>query len=201
MKETSFTFDRGRGVVWVCDIQKSSRFLNDNESVRAIEEYLPRLHWLGKVAVTAAGGHFVKWTGDGFLAWFPIALHRDLSSQAARAIQIAREITLINNITGLGIEGNTRFRLKHGLTVEHDALLTKVHDENGEYFDLIGRSVVLAFRLAGMKVHFPGIVTTREIVEETTGENLSSIKFKKVNLSADERLRYFKGDRWGTANL
>ena len=75
---------------------------------------------------------------------------------------------LVNNITGLGIEGEARFRLKHGITAEHDALLTMVTDEHGEHFDLIGRSVVLAFRLTGMKVDFPSIVSQREIVEATT---------------------------------
>ena len=85
MKETSFTFERGRGVVWVCDIQNSSRFLNDDESVQAMEQFFPRLHWLGKVAVDAAGGRFVKWTGDGFLAWFPIELYRELGPQAVKS--------------------------------------------------------------------------------------------------------------------
>ena len=51
MKEHSFAFERGRGVVWVCDIQNSSKYLNDNELAAAIEDYLPRLHWLGKVVV------------------------------------------------------------------------------------------------------------------------------------------------------
>ena len=201
MKETSFTFARQRGVVWVCDIEKSSRYLNDTESVQAIEEYLPRLHWLAKVAVSAADGHFVKWTGDGFLAWFPIELHRKLGSQAARVLKVIWQLTVINNVTCLGIKGGIRFRLKHGLTVEHDALMTTVSEKNGEYFDLIGRSVVLAFRFAGMKVSFPGIVTQREVVEATRKENISLIKFEKLSLSADERLRYFKGDRWGTTNL
>ena len=167
MKETSFTFERGRGVVWVCDIQNSSKFLNDDESVQAMEQFFPRLHWLGKVAVYAAGGRFVKWTGDGFLAWFPIELYRELGPQAAKVINISKQLSLVNNITGLGIEGEARFRLKHGITAEHDALLTMVTDEHGEHFDLIGRSVVLAFRLTGMKVDFPSIVSQREIVEAT----------------------------------
>ena len=201
MKETSFTFERGRGVVWVCDIQHSSKFLNDDESVQAIEQFFPRLHWLGKVAVYAAGGRFVKWTGDGFLAWFPIELYRELGPQTAKVINISKQLSLVNNITGLGIEGEARFRLKHGITAEHDALLTMVTDEHGEHFDLIGRSVVLAFRLTGMKVDFPSIVSQREIVEATKKKRISHIKFKKLNLSAEDRQRYFKGERWGTTNL
>lgn len=201
MKETSFTFRRGRGVVWVCDIHNSSKFLNKNESVEAMEEYFQRLHWLGRVAVNAAGGQFVKWTGDGFLGWFPTELHRDLGPRAASVIDIIWQLTLVNNVTGLGIETKPKFRLKHGLTVEHDAYLTMVSDENGQHFDLMGRAVVLAFRLAGMKVNFPSIVTQRELVEAALGEDNSRVRFKKISLSTVERQKYFKGDRWGTTNL
>lgn len=201
MKETKFTFERGRGVVWVSDIQNSSKYLNDNESIQAVEEYFQRLHWLGKVAVSAADGQFVKWTGDGFLGWFPVELHRDFGPQSASVVDIIWQLTLINNVTGLGIEGKPKFRLKHGLTLEHDAYLTKVYDENGEHLDLMGRAVVLAFRLAGMKVNFPGIVTQRELIEAVAGKNLSRIKFKKINLSSSEREKYFKGDKWGTTSL
>ena len=201
MKDTSFTFERQRGVVWVCDIERSSRLLNDNESVEAIEEYLPRLHWLAKVFASAADGNFVKWTGDGFLAWFPIDLHRELGLQVVKVVKVISQLTVINNITRLGIQGKIRFRLKHGLTAEHDALVTTVSDEQGEHYDIIGRAVVLAFRFAGMKVGFPGIVTQREVVEALKKENYSQINFKKLPLSSEERLRYFKGDRWGTSSL
>ncbi len=201
MKETKFTFERGRGIVWVCDIQNSSKYLYENESAQAVEEYFQRLHWLGKLAVNAAGGRFVKWTGDGFLAWFPIELHRELGCQAARIVTISKQITVMNNVTGLGVSGETRFRLKHGITVEHDALLTKVTDENGEHFDLVGRSVVLAFRLTGMKASFPSIITQREIVEAIAKEKVSGFKFRSLNLSAKDRLKYFKGERWGTTSL
>ena len=197
MDETIFTFDRGRGIVWVCDIEKSSKFLNSDESAQAIEHYLPRLHWLGRIAVTAAGGHFIKWTGDGFLGWFPTELHRELGSQAAQVVHMIWQITVLNNITRLGVEGNVAIRLKHGLTVEHDALITKISDRNGHHFDLIGRAVVLAFRLSGIKAAFPGIVTQREIVEAIERENTPKVKFRKMNLRAEEKAKYFKGDRWG----
>lgn len=201
MKEKSFTFSRERGVVWVCDIRNSSKYLNDNESARAIEEFLPRLHWLSKVAVRAAGGQFVKWTGDGFLGWFPIELHRDLGPQAARVLRIIWHLTVINNVTRLGIGSGTVFRLGHGLTMEHDALRTNVSDEEGAYFDLIGRSVVLAFRLSGITARFPGIVSQKEVVEATAKEDVAAIRFQKLHLSADDRRRYFKGERWGTGSL
>ena len=155
MKEGRFSFERGRGVVWVCDVESSSKHLNDDKSVSAMEEFLPRLHWLGKVAVSAAGGCFLKWTGDGFLAWFPIALHRELASKSPDVIEAIWHLTVMNNVTGLGVTERTRFHLRHGVTVEHDALITKISEEHGESIDLIGRSVVLAFRLAGIRAGFP----------------------------------------------
>ncbi len=201
MKEDRFTFERGRGVVWVCDVHNSSKCLNDNKLALDIEAYLPRLHWLAKIAVSLADGQFVKWTGDGFLAWFPIELHRELGSRSPKVIQMIWHLSAINNITGLGIEGETRFRLRHGLTMEHDALITKVFDGKADYFDLIGRSVVLAFRLSSISANFPGIVTQREIVEATAKENVAKIKFRKLSLTEDDRLKHFKGERWGTTNL
>ena len=201
MKNSRFTFERGQGVVWVCDIENSSKYLNNNESVQDIETFLPRLHWMGKAAVSAAGGQFVKWTGDGFLGWFPMELYRDLGSQSAKVIQIIWHLTLINNVTKLGIERETAFHLRHGLTMEHDALITKVSDEKGEHFDLIGRSVVLAFRLSGIKSNFPNLVTQREIVEAVAKENTAKISFKKLNFSAEDKLKFFKGEMLGTKNL
>ena len=98
MKETIFSFERGRGVVWVCDVANSSKYLNDDESVMTMEGFLPRLHWVAKLAVNAAGGQFVKWTGDGFLGWFPIELHRELGSQSAKVMEIIWCLTLMNNL-------------------------------------------------------------------------------------------------------
>ena len=158
-EETTFSFDRDRGMVWVRDIENSSKFLNDNDSALAIEEYLPRLHWLGRIAIHAAGGHFIKWTGDGFLGWFPIALHRDLGAQADKVLQVIWHLTVLNNVTRLGVDTGPKLRLRHGLAMEHDALITTVVDSNGRNLDLIGRSVVLAFRLASIKTDFPNIVT------------------------------------------
>jgi class 3 adenylate cyclase len=66
----SFEFERSRGIVWVCDLSKSSTFLNDNDTASALESFLPRLYWASAMTVEAAGGRFIKWTGDGFLAWF-----------------------------------------------------------------------------------------------------------------------------------
>ena len=200
-EETSFSFDRGRGLVWVCDIENSSGLLNDNESVSAMEEYLPRLHWLGRIAINAAAGRFIKWTGDGFLGWFPIDLHRDLGGQAAKVLRAIWHLSVLSNVTRLGVDASARPRLRHGLTMEHDALITSVADKSGKSIDLIGRSVVLAFRLAGIKCGFPNIVTQREIVETTSDEDIALMEFRRLRLSAPDRLRYFKGQQYGIGDL
>ena len=201
MNESRFSFERGRGIVWVCDVAESSKHLNDDDSVSAIEEFLPRLHWLGKVAVSAAGGHFVKWTGDGFLAWFPIGLHRELASKSPRVVEAIWHLTVMNNVTRLGIAEGVQFRLRHGVTVEHDALITKISGEHGQSIDLIGRSVVLAFRLSGIAAGFPNILAQKEVVESVAGKAVSGVKFKQLRLSKEDRMKYFKGERFGTGSL
>ena len=191
IEETKFSFSRDRGIVWVCDIENSSRYLNDNESVLAIEQYLPRLHWLGRIAISAAGGQFIKWTGDGFLGWFPFELHRDLGTRAARVLRAIWHLSFINNVTQLGL--NTK--------EEHDALVTTVEDRDGSHDDLIGRSVVLAFRIAAIRAEFPNVITQSDIVKAISGEDIAKIHFRKLTLNANDRMRYFKGEKFGTDSL
>jgi class 3 adenylate cyclase len=73
-----FEFHRSRGIVWVCDVAGSTSRLNSEDGVEDTEVFLPRLYWTAVLAVESAGGKFVKWTGDGFLAWFETALHREI---------------------------------------------------------------------------------------------------------------------------
>jgi class 3 adenylate cyclase len=96
-----FEFERSRGIIWACDLVKSSKFLNDNESADTLEEFLPRLYWTSVIAVEAAGGQFIKWTGDGFLAWFETPLHRLISEKTSNVFRAAYLMTTLVNITQL----------------------------------------------------------------------------------------------------
>lgn len=197
-----FDFERKRGIVWVCDLTGSSKYLNDNSSAEKLEAFLPRLHWISTIIVEAAGGHFIKWTGDGFLAWFETPLHRQIGIQASAVFEALWYLTFIVNITQLGIESERKFLIRHGVTYEHDALLTKITYEDGHTsIDLIGRAVVLAFRLSSVRVHFPFVITQKEIVTAYRKEDFPLISFKKWNPTRDDSLRYFKNERWGINTL
>ena len=94
--------------------------------------------------VEAAGGEFIKWTGDGFLAWFDVPLHRDLKKIASTVFEAAFHLTLFVNITQLGVASVKKFKLRHGVAYEKDALVTTIKSEDGATLtDLIGRDVVL----------------------------------------------------------
>ena len=110
-----FTFHRSRGVVWVCDVVGSSKLLNDDASAAAVEDFLPRLHWTASLLVDAAGGKFIKWTGDGFLAWFETPLYRELGQQARVVFQAARHLTTLVNVTQLGVTRKCKFKIRHGV--------------------------------------------------------------------------------------
>jgi len=197
-----FEFERSRGVVWVCDLESSSKYLNDNKSVDDLEQFLPRLYWTAAMIVEAAGGRFIKWTGDGFMAWFESPLHRTLGQHAGAAFTAAWHITVLVNVTQLGLKPQHKFRLRHGITYEEDALLIKVTRSGGQQsLDLLGRSVVLAFRLSSIPTDFPGIVTQKELViaGKTYCSNISN--FKKWQISPSDKLKYFKGEKWGTASI
>src|SRR6185312_16303380 len=134
MQPEEFTFGRSRGVVWVCDLVGSSRHLNNADSVTALEAFIPRLHWVSSVIVTAAGGKFIKWTGDGFLAWFETPLHRDLPKIAAAVFDAVWNLSVIVNVTQLCVEPQKKFKVRHGVSYEQDALTTTIRYPGGAEF-------------------------------------------------------------------
>jgi class 3 adenylate cyclase len=195
-----FEFQRSRGIVWVCDVAGSSSRLNSEDGVEDTEIFLPRLYWIAALAVESAGGKFIKWTGDGFLAWFETALHRDVHGTIRRCLDAVWHLTVLVNVTQLGLDPKRRFKIRHGIAYEQDALLTKIKHEGGfESLDLMGRAVVLAFRLSSIATDFPEITTHRDIVEAVGND--SAFAFRKWKPNSEERLKFFKDERWGTNAL
>lgn len=202
MHQDKFSFQRSRGIVWVCDLADSSKHLNEDTTAVELEEFLPRLHWLGMVVVEAAGGTFLKWTGDGFLAWFETPLHRELGEKAKELFNAIWHLTFTVNVTQLGTSPDKKFHLRHGVSYEHDALLTTItHSSEHQSLDVTGRGVVLAFRLSGVRAAFPNVVTDIQVAKAANDAGFRYINFKTWLPNSDELLRYFKGERWGTRNL
>ena len=195
-----FEFYRSRGIVWVCDVAGSSSRLNSVDGVEDTELFLPRLYWTAALAVESAGGKFIKWTGDGFLAWFETALHREIQQAIRRCLDAVWHMTVLVNVTQLGLAPKRRFKIRHGITYEQDALMTKIRHAGGfESLDLIGRAVTLAFRLSGITADFPGIAAQRDIIE--AAGNVPYFGFRNWNPTAEERLEFFKDEGWGTNSL
>ena len=201
MEQPNFQFERARGIVWVCDIASSSKHLNDNSAISAIEAFIPRFHWISRIAVRASGGEFIKWTGDGFLAWYPVPLHRELGARSAAVFNAAWHLTLLLNVTNLSVQSDKKFKIRHGVAYEQDALLTRLKNGGSESIDLLGRAVVLAFRLSGVTAKFPGIVTQGELVKASREHDYSGAIFEHWKLTRDDQVRHFKGETWGTKSL
>ncbi len=199
--DTKFEFSRARGVVWVCDISGSSKVINDEKDVNGMEEFIPRLYWLSMKVVEITGGRFIKWTGDGFLAWYPFELHRDLGVIAERIITAAWHISVMVNVTQMGVRMGKKLNLRHGLSVEHDALIMKITGKGTNIQDIMGRSVVLAFRLSGIDGKFPNIVAQSEIVDAYHYSGFSTVHFNKRKFNLSEVNRYFKGEKWATTSI
>lgn len=201
-KDRVFSFSRKRGVVWVCDLVGSSRYLNEDDSAQDLEDFLPRLYRTAAIMVEAAGGEFIKWTGDGFLAWFETPLHRDLKRIVSKVFEATFHLTVLVNVTQLGVDPKRKFKLRHGVTYEKDALVTSIADEvGGSSIDLIGRDVVLAFRLSGIHCDFPGIVTQRELANAHKECGPSHISFNTWRPSQEDRFKFFKGESRGTSSI
>lgn len=194
--QNEFIFNRSRGIVWVCDVQDSTKLLNDDRTVDNLEQFFPRLYWVGKQVVESANGLFTKWTGDGFLAWFEAPLHRELGRKAALVFNAAWQLTYLVNLTQLGVSTDQIISIRHGITFENDALKMMIRNQDGSStIDLIGRDIVLAFRLSSISVDFPRIVTQRSLVDCSARYLSKAIHFEKLLLNDDDVLRFFKGER------
>jgi hypothetical protein len=199
-----FNFERKRGIVWVCDLVGSSKLFNDDNTVEAVEAFLPRFHWVATQLVQAVGGQFIKWTGDGFMAWYPVPLARDLTKIVRRIISGATTLSFLVNFTGLAVKSPVRFRLRNGVAIEQDAIETTICAEGVRSTDVIGRGVVLAFRLAGMSASSETSSIEKlddSILTNVPFENLPMGEFGRRFVSADEKLKYFKGESYGLGKL
>jgi len=148
------------------------------------------------------GGTFLKWTGDGFLAWFETPLHRELPERTRSLLEAVWHLTFTVNTTQLGSSPTKNFRLRHGVAYEHDALLTTIaRSAKHKSLDITGRAVVLAFRLSGIPAPFPGLVADATIAKAAKGAGFDAIHLKSWEPSAEDWLRYFKGQAWGTRGI
>lgn len=198
-------FDRKRlrGIVWICDIAQSSKYLNRNDAAEPTEEFLQRFLYLALVAVEASKGEFIKWTGDGFMAWYEVPLDRTIGDTAGRIFRTAWELSFYVNVSQLAVDSPVKFHIRHAVTYEKDGLVIDLqHSGEMSSRDVLGRSVVLAFRSSSIKGAFPSIVTQRELVEAyKDSDQQLCVTFKNLRLNKEEQLRYFKGELWGLKTL
>src|SRR5688500_1217929 len=103
---SSLTVERDRGVIWVCDISKSSSYMNSDDLAGPIEEFLPRLHWVSELAIRSIGGELIQWTGDGFIAWFRLDVERDLGRICNRIVEAVWHFTTFINVTQLCVDSS-----------------------------------------------------------------------------------------------
>jgi hypothetical protein len=177
--------------------------MTDNASVEALEEFLPRFHWASVAVIDALGATLVKWKGDGFLAWMEAPLHQDLPKAAASVLSAAHQLSMFVNSTQLGVKGkNTaRFLIRHGVAYEDDALVIRIkHSQHNESLDLVGRAVVLAFRIASVPSGRFAIATQRTLVKQAKRCDRNWGLTPK-SFTPQEIQKYFKGEKWGTRDI
>jgi hypothetical protein len=126
-----------------------------------------------------------------------LSLNLTQKEEVAKLVfEAAEHLTFMSNVTQLGLTPKKEFKIRHGISYEKDALLMKIHSTSKtESTDIIGRAVVLAFRLAGIQAKFPSIVTVKEL----TG--ILSNKFVAWKPTVDEKLKFFKGQKFGTKSI
>jgi hypothetical protein len=196
LKNEAFSFNRTRGIVWVCDIVNSSKYLNDLKHTDYLEEFLIRFHWFSRRIVSASGGQYIKWTGDGFMAWYECPLKINLNSLINQIVDAAWQTTFITNITQMGLTNDIKISIRNSITFEEDALLTSISSNENNSVDILGRGVVLCFRLSSITSKFPNIILHGDLVSNNLKYSTTRIDFNK-----DEINKYFKGEVWETDNV
>lgn len=198
---------RKRGVVWVCDLAGSSSRLNaaNEAELVAAENFLARFFWLvPHIARMAAGDapSLFKWTGDGFLLWVETPLDRHRGPAARALYRAAFWLGIIIAVTDLGVSSEEPFYIRSGITYEPDGLPVERVDPDGHHAqDVIGRSVVLAFRLSGLKGPLAGVSCIHTQAELGAAAGDCELSFPPFKPTTAERSLYFKGETWGTENL
>jgi len=158
--------------------------------------------WIGEQIVEASGGEFIKWTGDGFLAWYSCELERNKGLEAAAIFDAAWHLSFTNNITNFDVNTENKFQLRHGVAWEPDALIMNIkHSNNKKSKDLLGRNIVFAFRISGISVDFPHIVTQSSLSKSSKNKSSINHHFEKIELDDNEILKYFKGEKQGIRYL
>jgi len=69
-ESSTFDFHRSKGIVWVCDLARSSSYLNDNAFRGSSGNILAPTSFHITRGGSSRRWSFIKWTGDGFVAWF-----------------------------------------------------------------------------------------------------------------------------------
>ena len=105
----------------------------------------------------------------------------------------------LNQYNATRCSNSPRFKVRHGICYEQDALLIKIGHIDHNSLDLIGRAVVLAFRLSGMQADFPGIATQKELINGKPRP--IGYSWKKKRLTREDNLKYFKGEKFGANNI
>lgn len=202
MKIPDFLYARQRGVVWVCDLAQSTSYLNTNANADVLEDFLPRLHAVGKTVVNLAGGRIFKWTGDGFLGWFPLELERTLPDRAWSVFEAIWYLSVLVQRTRLGCpEISPAFKIRHGVTYEPDGVIYHMPDLGIQAVEILGRAVSLAFRLSSVPASFPNFVAQARVLNEAMQIGDLPIHYEEWRPSDEELLKHFKGEKVGTGDL
>jgi hypothetical protein len=102
------------------------------------------------------------------------------------------------NISQLGVDAPVRFKIRHAVTMEHDALVIDLSYSENNSTDVLGRAVVLAFRLSSIKAGFPNIITQSELLKLM---DPTFMHFQRLKLSKEDAVKYFKDEKWGTRDI
>jgi class 3 adenylate cyclase len=200
----TITTDRVSCIILTGDLSGFSNSYASGNTV-VVEEFIRRFYVVCDLIVGVAQGCLVKYTGDGFLAAWPLTSDFRSNSMVARVVtQAMIALSGFIRATSLDLKLGIPTFLRQGVTVEANAIRVSFQAEDGsQRCDYIGKMVNLAFRIPSLTKSFPYIAAHKPYLDIAalygSGSEKGALKARPITES--EVSDIFKGVTHETGEL
>jgi len=199
--EVTYDTQPSHGIAWVCDVRQSSSLLNSDMHIDSLLLFLTRLHTVSRYLVATTEGQYIKWTGDGFLAWATPYTAVFKYSFTRHTFLSAWLLSSVVEVTQLAVKSDRRFSIGHSIIFDRHAYSFGNSLVSKNPRDYIGRGITLAFRVTGLAGSFPFITASSDLISAYLQGEYPELVFTKRIVSDAERERVTKGEQWGIGEL
>jgi Adenylate cyclase, family 3 (some proteins contain HAMP domain) len=158
-----------------------------------VNEFIKRFYYLVNKLISFSGGEVVKFTGDGFLAIWPLTKSNfDKNYHIAKIVEtVAQKLSRLIRWTKLDMQITEQLTLRQGLTVEHNAINVKFLSKQECTNDYLGEMINFAFRIQNLANNYPYVCIHKNFLDLLPKEILKN--YKPIDVSDSDLVKIFKG--------